>query len=240
MTDDRPTPKQGGFWRRAVAFTIDTVIISVAIAAIGITLSLLTDGRIRAGGGLISRVECSKLDRAYPEISLPEGFRPTSAARCVRSFLGHGYDWFLFVQRRVESGSVSYVTNLSYPLDPSGAAAHPFYLDYWLLVLLVAAIFVQEWKEGETLGKHALGLRVQSLGAGAPNGRQMAMRLLRFAYVIPMEAAYLADTITAMIVLLALGGLLMIATVIEFVLALRRGRLPFYDRIANTEVVRTR
>ena len=235
------SPTRGGFWRRAIALTIDTLVISFAIVAIGIALSLATDGRVRVGGGFFSQIECVKLERAYPEIALPRGFRPTSAARCVRRFLGHEYDWFLFVQRRVENGSVAYITNLSYPLDPKGAVASPFYLDYVLMVLLAGVIFLQEWKLSTTLGKRMMGLRVRSAGGGAPDARQTATRLLRFAYAVPIEAAYVVDgSITPIVVLLTFGGLLMIVTVIEFVVALRHDRPPFYDRIADTEVVRAR
>lgn len=196
MTEERPISRQGRFWRRAFALVIDSLIVSAVIAAVGITLSLSTDGRIRTRG-FLSRVECSKLDRSYPEITLPKGFKPTSVARCVRSFLGHSYDWFLFVQRKVQSGAVMYITNLTYPLDPSGAITRPIYLDSWFFILLAVSIFVQEWKEGETLGKHAVGLRVQSLGSGPQSGRQIATRLLRFANVVPLAGVYFFENITA-------------------------------------------
>lgn len=238
MTEEQPASRQGRFWRRALALTIDTLIVSVAIAAVGITLSLSTGGRIRAGEAFISQVECFKLDRSYPEITLPQGFKPTATARCVRSFLGRSYDWYLFVQRKIESGAVSYVTNLTYPLDPGGAVARPIYLDNWLFVLLVVSIFIQEWKEGKTLGKRAMGLRVQSLGSEPRSGRQIATRLLRFAYLVPMQAAYAVGSVTALFAVLGLGALIAAITVGELLLAIRRGQVPFYDRMAGTEVVR--
>jgi uncharacterized RDD family membrane protein YckC len=241
MSDEIPALKRGGFWRRAVALMIDTLIVSAIVVAVGIPLSLLTDGRVRVGNAILNKTECFEIARSYPEIRLPQDFKPTSGARCVRSLLGHSFDWFLFVEQKSVSGIVTYKKDLTFPLDPNGDLASPFYLDNLSLMLVLISLFVQEYKFGETSGKYSMSLRVQSLGGGRPSRKQAAIRLLRFSYLAPIGFALLEQMagfdLSYIFYTLGLSGTLTIIIIGEFIWRIRHGELPFYDRWAGTDVL---
>ena len=248
MTVETINSERGRFWRRAVALTLDMFIVAFVVMLLGLLAGALTNGRFRISDVYFDETECAKPDRTYAEIKLPEGYKPTSTVVCVSRIFGHTYDRSLVMVERTESGKFSFERSMTFPLDREGDVTRAFYLDWVFPFFLVILIYVQELMRGDTLGKRIMGLRVQSLGGASPYRSQIAKRLVRFGYLVPFVVSYLAvayfnrsvETAEFLIAMAALGGVLTLLAVIEFAWAVRKGKLPFYDRWAGTEVVRVR
>jgi uncharacterized RDD family membrane protein YckC len=248
MTSEVARSDRGGFWRRAIALIIDAFVVAVVVMLLGLLAGALTNGRVRISDVYFDETECAKPDRTYGEIELPEGFKPTTTVQCVSKIFGYAYDRALVIVERTESGKFSFERSLTFPLDGEGNVANAFYVDWIFPFFLVIAIYLQESMRGDTLGKRIMGLRMRSLGGASPDRSQIAKRLVRFAYLVPFVATYLAvayfnqsvGTASYLLALLALGSALTLAAVIEFGWAVSRDKLPFYDRWAGTEVVRVR
>ena len=247
MTREAASPERGRFWQRAVALILDTFVVAIVVMLLGLLAGEVTDGHIRISDVYFDQTECAKPDRAYADIKLPVGFRPTSTVLCVSRILGHAYDRSLVMVERTESGKFSFERSLTFPLDRQGNVTRAFYLDWVIPLFLVILIYVQEWMRGDTLGKRVMGLRVRSLGGASPDRSQVARRLVRFCYLMPFVIAYLAVAyfnesvgagLSYLLYLLAFGSALTLLLVVEFAWNVRKGRLPFYDRWARTEVVR--
>ncbi len=250
MSEVLAPPRRGGFWRHALALATDAVIAALVVYVLGVSLSLMTDGRVRVSDAYFSATDCVKLERPYEGISLPHDFRPTWSGRCTTSIFGYSYDWFLLMQERTESGPYHIERSVTFPLDRRDNLTRAFYLDGLILVLAGVVIFMQESKSGQTSGKRSAGLRVQSLGGGAPSRKQIAIRMLRFSFVVPILFAYVLSL--AIFILgpssgaiysyvfhaWAIGGVLMLLTLANFTWTCLRRSLPFYDPLAGTEVVR--
>ncbi len=109
MTTATVSHERGRFLRRAAALAIDVVLATIVVVALGLLADALTDGRVRLSEThFFEKDECSRPDRVYEGLKLPEGFRPTSTSRCVSRFLGYAYDWVLIVDERTEIGTLHF------------------------------------------------------------------------------------------------------------------------------------
>src|SRR5205823_12581137 len=96
---------------------------------------------------------------------------------------------------------------------------------------------------GLTAGRRALGLHVRSTNGQPLEFVQAAKRLLRLIAIVPfvplliltMAGAQFAPLNLAM---LALSVVLLIISISNLFVAIRRGAQPWHDRWAGTEVVR--
>lgn len=241
---------RGGFWRRAFAFLIDFMLVSVVIALIGVPLYGPTDGAIRVSNTVIDTTSCSDVAPNRIDVQLPADFKATAAAICVKRFFGQEHDRLLVVREVSRSGAVTYTREITMPVDAKGRVVRAFYLDYLTIIVLAAYLIVAEWRFGTTAGKTTVGLRVRSL-AGAPMTLSQAairtfVRLVPFVpFVIFMlvaaardpaqGAAFLLSNLVT-VSLVSLG--LVLIQLLNFILAVRRQNLPWHDRWAGTEVVR--
>src|SRR5262249_10280531 len=124
------------------------------------------------------------------------------------------------------------------------------YLDYLTLFILAVYLIVSERRRGTTLGKRLVGLRVQSEGDGALGSGQAVKRTLvlftpfyPFIAIIFMLIAFgPASVLICARLFMGLWAVIMVlgvAFLANFTLAVRRGNLPWHDRAAGTEVVRS-
>jgi uncharacterized RDD family membrane protein YckC len=244
-------PPRTYFWRRLLALGIDALLVGTIVGVIGVGLSLLTDGAIRAADDTLSKTTCQNVDRKDTGIELPADFSVTRASKCVRQIFGHEYDWFVVVEERKQQGKLYFEWNILVPLDRSGQVVRAIYLDVFVPLLLIAYIFAQEARRRQTLGKRVTGLHIQSRNAAPVSMMQTRKRLARFAGLVPVALLYLFTlygrygsdyeivfTLPRLsVVILGLSAVVFVATLADFLIASLRRKLPFYDRWAGTEVI---
>jgi hypothetical protein len=246
-----PPSLRARFWRRVFALVIDVCAVGAVIAAIGMVLFWATDGRIRVANTVINASMCAQGGAMPVGLDLPAGFNVNHVARCTRSFFGIVHDRTLTVSEVTRSGSVTSTRSITFPTDADGRPIEAFYLDYLTIFILIIYLIVLEWRLGTTLGKDTLYMRVRPLGDGPMTAAAAIKRTL--VYFIPMYPVMLA-AVPAIALgparVLALlpyflfayfvGVVLTVAFALNFILAVRRGNLPWHDRWAGTEVIRTK
>lgn len=242
--------QRAGFWRRAAAFLIDAIVISLLLSALGLALFEPSGERIRAAP-TFNETDCTTLDPQQLKLALPAGFKVTNAARCTRTFLGRVVDRVLVVEEvtKSEKGDYefTYKRSLSYAIDAQGRPVDVVRLDEYYVYVLAVYLLLAEWLFGATLGKKLLGVWVKPLTGATLKFDQVARRVLvRLIPFAPMGMPSVAAKITMLLVentalfLAAIGAwlLVLIVFLVNFVRTVRVGQLPWHDRAAGTEVVR--
>lgn len=262
--------ERAGFWRRVSAFVLDILLIIVTVQIIGVWLAGVTDGKVRVSGTLVTATECTAGGTVPAELQLPGVFKVASVQRCTHSVFGIPYDWTLIASNQekpartmvkavggsppgagtpVAPGTAELYWTV--PVDSTGRMTKPFYLDSLTLVLLVAYLFLCEWRFGATLGKRILGIGVRGLGGASMDattaGRRILMRMvpllpgIAFATMIgppsSPEQPFVQYLIGSMIIS-AVGVVLIIVFFLNFIVTTSRRTLPWHDRFARTEAVR--
>ena len=125
----------------------------------------------------------------------------------------------------------------SVPLDAHGRAIKPFDLGWLFLPLFAAYRILAESRSGRTLGRRMLAIRLVDADGAAAKAPQLFRRYV--AFLAP--AVPLAVLTNRWFPGAKLAGL---ACVVAFALwaaiAIVRRRPPFYDKFANTRVIRAR
>lgn len=239
---------RAGLWPRAVALFIDGCLITLVLGLLGLVLFVPTGGRIRVNDVLVGSQTCTRQNQQVLQdlgITLPSDFRLTQIVRCTKALLGHVYDRVLIVVEASRAGAATTTRELKFPLDTEGRPTHPFYLDS--LSTLVFAVYTTflEWRAGRTLGKDLMDIRVQSLVESRLGPIGVLKRFLyRFFPVILLEMLSLISKAAIVVIpgsiywfvsIVTLAS--MLAITINFFIAVRRGRLPWHDDFAGTEVV---
>lgn len=245
---------RAGFMRRLSALFIDVLLLLSIMTVIGVPMAKLSGGAVRVQSALVKSIDCKKLDTMPAGIDLPSGFKPTSIESCTTSSFGTPFNWTLVAQQVVEEDvkmggteyTVSKKLSYSYPLSPYGLPTDPFYLDEYSIALFALYFIVFEWLFGRTLGKRLLGMRVQSLGGERVWLVQAIKRsVMRFGWLalVPIGSKLLEsspDQLVAILVGLAVVNLIAIVAILfNAMRAMGDGELPWHDRWAATEVVRT-
>jgi hypothetical protein len=250
MISAEPSPR-ARFWRRVFAFIIDGCAVGAVIAAIGIPLFSLTDGRIRVANTLVNYSMCAGGTALPAGLDLPADFNVTHVVHCTRYFFGVVHDRTLTVREVTRSGSLTYTRSITFSADAAGRPSEAFYLDYLWIFILACYRIVSEWKLGTTLGKHLLRMRVQPVGGGPMTATGALTRTLvcfipmyPFALLMVLLIALGPTGLFAMghyfFAVVFVGLVLTVVFLLNFILAVRRARLPWHDRWAGTEVVRGR
>jgi len=249
MQQNSAVAAKAGLWRRALAIFVDGVVVSLILGLLGVALFAPTGGKVRVSDIEGTSTHCGRADVQASEFSLPRDFKVTNAGRCTSQFLGFVYDRYLQVWEVTRFGTASYTRTLQYPIDADGHPSSALYLDYLLLFVLAGYLVLLEWKQGSTVGKALFGLRVRSL-SGAPLSLAQAVKrtTVRFIPMLPIMLICLFMAVMRPDVLFAsaqyfpggffcayaAGGIISW----NFGTAMHRGRLPWHDRWAGTEVVR--
>jgi uncharacterized RDD family membrane protein YckC len=239
------------FWRRVFAFAIDVLAVEAVVAALGLLLFPLTDGRIRVATVPVNVRTCHLVQSLPTEFRLPTNFEVTHAVQCTYAFFGHVHDRAVIVSEVTRSGALTYERNITFAVDADGRPQRAFYLDHLGILLFAGYLLLLEWRFGATLGKELLDMHVQSLGGGRLSFSQAAKRLLvRFLPVLILmpwvvaqlggDAEQLFSLMSYFSVLVALAVAVALAQLINFIVTVRFGNRPWHDRWAGTEVVRGR
>ena len=242
--------QRAGFWRRACAFAIDAMAISLLLSTLGFALFEPSGERIRATP-TFNDADCTKVDPNQLKLTLPAGFKVTNVERCTRTFLGRVVDRVLVVEEvtKSEKGDYefTYKRSLSYAVDANGRPVDVVRLDDYYVYVLAVYLLLAEWLLGATLGKKLLGVWVKPLtGAGLKFdqvARRVLVRMIPFAPMgMPSVTAKIAMLLVENTALFAaaLGAwvLIFVVFLVNFVRAVRVGQLPWHDRAAGTEVVK--
>ena len=245
---------RAGFMRRLSALAIDFLLLLSIVTVIGVPLAKLSGGAVRVESALIKSVDCKKLDAMPASIDLPDGFKPTAIVSCTSSSFGSPYNWTVVAQQVIEQDikigdteyTVSKKLSYTYPLSPYGLPTEPLYLDKYALVFFALYFIACEWLAGGTLGKRVLGMRVQSLGGEHVWLVQAVKRtVIRFGWLIliPIGTKLLESSPDRLVeIIIGLAAIyfgLIAAIAINAIRAMRKSELPWHDRWAATEVVRT-
>src|SRR5262249_6742142 len=132
---------------------------------------------------LIYSTVCERLDAQAllrSGATLPADFRPTSAARCTKSILGHVFDRTLFVQEVTQTGIVTRKRELTYSVNRDGEVVDAYYVDQLSIWLFACYVILLEWRFGRTLGKDIVYIRVRPRGSGSASLIQVLKRFVRF------------------------------------------------------------
>lgn len=262
MTNEHAS--RAGLWARALALTIDLVLVGLLIGGVGLLLTAATGGKVRLGTPIIDTVTCVAAEDVPAVVAPPQDFKTASVRRCTHSALGIEHDWTLVLAEQAGSEPSS-TRQIVVPLDRAGRSADPFYIDGLTPLVLVLYLFLFEWRFGATPGKRALGIRVQAAG-GTPldisaAGKRSLMRTVPFLALVA-SAIYLgvhADPLTIAafapppdvkfdidlwpwdkartLDLRGLDDVIWIAFALNYIVTTVRGTLPWHDRWAGTEAV---
>ena len=171
---------RAGLFRRGLALSIDSLIISVLFQAIVAVLFVATSGRIQIYGDLVYK-GCA-VDKTIPEGLVPPPPVGANAAReCNIYFLGAQTARTLHVGPRAKDGEPASTASQGYMLDRDGHPIDGVAVDWIAMLALIVYVVVMETRTGATLGKRAMGIRV--IDAAAPDAcgvplRKVAMRYL--------------------------------------------------------------
>jgi uncharacterized RDD family membrane protein YckC len=246
--------RRGGFWRRAGAFIIDVLLITVPFQIAVAALYPMTDGAIQMSSGIVMSL-CQNRTNV---VTLPAGLDPpppTGAnytSTCRASFFGFETARWLTVGRETREGAITRKVWRTYPLDRQGRLTKAYVVDWIAYLALFLYLVALEHRLGATLGKQWLGLRVidirQMDRSGIPLGKAFARNLLLWIGAYPMLVALLVAWLvgSGLEGLMSGGffswfmaaGLLGFAILVWIVVAVARKHDPVYDTIAGTAVVR--
>ena len=240
------TVSQAGFWRRAFALAIDYAVLAFAI----VLLFQATGGVVRVSDlAMVQNLSC--MSSAFT-VQQPAASQTTMTETCERKLLGLVYDRWTEVSEQTQSGSATQTRTVRTPIDAGGRPMRAFYLDHLLILLLAAYLGVAEWLFGTTLGKRVVGVRVQTQDGGALRVGNACRRLFRFVPALPLAVAVgmappaslegmaLSATFWVVLFLYVMSTILWVAVLANFVMAVINDDLPWHDRWARTEVVKTR
>jgi uncharacterized RDD family membrane protein YckC len=214
----------------------------------GLALFEPTNGAIRVSSVPLSVRNCYPLNSLPAGVRLPPDFKVTHAARCTFAFLGFVYNRVVVLSEITRSGAGIFTRTIWFAIDSDGQPMRAFYLDYLGIVLLPAYLLLSEWRFSRTFGKDLLGVRVRSLNGGALTIVQAVKRLLvrSIPLLIMAPALFLPHLMhptglfPGILALYGVGGVAAVVLLVNFIIAVRRGDLPWHDRWAKTEVVRGR
>jgi uncharacterized RDD family membrane protein YckC len=177
-------PHQAGFWRRSFAFLIDLLLVAALFNLLGVVLFASTEGKVRVGTTIpADYASCSDVPERPTGLILPDDFKLTRAgtAYCTMYFFGLVHDRVLVVADVQQSGALTVTRKISFPVDTDGHLVNALYIDYFLLLFLLAYLWLSQWLFGRTLGKRIAGLSVHSLTGGRLTAWQITKReLVRF------------------------------------------------------------
>jgi hypothetical protein len=239
--------ERAGFWRRAWAFIVDTVIIALVLEALAVAAYRTSHGRIQTSEGFyITR--CERLN-ALPPGLVVSAFTPTFALHCTYSLFGMPVWNALVVGRETQQGPAVATLTVSLMLDADNNPTRGLYLEHFALLLLVLLRWGLDVATRGTVGRMMSHVRLRAAAESDIDRRGRAAITLRYVWFalpfMPVNVALLymdifpgnllADPWTQLYVLGATGAIAIIATVIAIVQIVQR-RDAFYDRWAGTAV----
>lgn len=215
-------------WRRLAAGLIDIVLAIVAAGLIAGAVYGATDGVVRMGVpapvNVCTTVRALSAEVVAAATAAAPGHSPTDAVACVDQFMGLETNRHLVVAMAGADSRVVFV-----PLSPAGDVVAPIKLGWAAPAAFILLMALAEGSMGATLGKFALGVKVDG-GLMRALGRNLIVH----AWLLAWLAAPLvlkAPGLVGLTPMLALAA----ATLVMLLL----GRPdPLYDRWTGVRVRR--
>jgi uncharacterized RDD family membrane protein YckC len=251
VSDVEPLSLRAGFWRRAVAFLIDALVIFVPFQVLVVALYASSDGAVQMTSG-ITFTECVNVTR------LPEGFDPPPPAGanfarlCRASFFGLETARWVVVGRATQEGTTTKTITRSYAVSADGKPKQATSIDTIAVLALFLYLILLEWRFGAALGKRLVHVRV--IDVARPDRVGIALRgavlrnvaiwgglVVMAAVLLVFYVANRGDPDTtfsgSFFSWLAVAGVLAAAFYVWIFVHMVARRDPIYDQIAGTAVV---
>src|SRR6202163_1173982 len=240
---------RGGFWRRALAVSIDLIAISAFLQVVALLLFPLTHGQVQFSGGPLYGLNCQKLASVPEGVSIPPEFNANSVTDCQQSLLGLPTARALRVSRITRDGAVTKVAQIRQRLDADGKPTPGLPLDIFVLPLLIALRFALD-RIGGSMGRRICRLRLSNASDGQYPPPTTSLSRRYAAQALPLAPAWIWSVYAALfpgqellgstlywLFWAGTGIPLLIAALIAADSIIRR-RDALYDRFAGTRVLR--
>lgn len=255
--------RRAGFWRRAGAAILDTLVVLLPLQLLVAVAFLVTNGAVQGGFG-VALTTCAPVALTAEQtraLQPPAPANANAAVRCDTGFLGLTMARTLSVlhvesKQTPNGGQIQTTVGTGYSLNAAGEVVAATDMGLPALGLLAFAIVAQWALRGRTLGGWLLRLRVAArrapeaagLGWGRAAARFLLAVLTQVGLALPGFAVVLYLLNRGPEVLLAsfwgwpaallIGGMLaQIVVVLWMILDIIRRRDPLYDRWAGTMVL---
>src|SRR6202163_2870041 len=240
---------RGGFWRRALAVSIDLIAISAFLQVVALVLFPLTHGQVQFSGGPLYGLNCQKLASVPEGVSIPPEFNANSVTDCQQSLLGLPTARTLRVSRITKDGAVTKVAQIRQRLNADGKPTPGLPLDIFVLPLLIALRFALDCIGG-SIGRRICRLRLSNASDGRAPPPTTSVSRRYAAQALPLAPAWIWSAYAALFPGQELLGttqywLLWAGTGIPLLIAalfaadsIIRRKDAFYDRFAGTRVLR--
>ena len=243
--------RRAGFWRRFAALLIDSLIVLIPLQILVAVLFAYTNGAVQGNFGFVINV-CG------PVSPIPTGLQPpppegaNQATLCSSSFFGFETARLLTVATVTTTGNNTSSVFQTYGVSADGNVRDDvFDADTVAYIVLLAYLVWMEFRQGQTLGKRLLSIRVVALSNPAKIGVPLGKALKRYAVMLLgvwimivalllvwFLSGSLENAVSWMPVLIA-GGLISVAWMLWIVVSVARKTDPIHDRLAGTAVVMT-
>ncbi|MGN7803428.1 RDD family protein [Ensifer sp. 22521] len=255
MTDSvENVVSRAGFWRRAIAFLIDFMLVALPMQAVVVVLFMLTGGAVQASFGFHSTV-CEDIGDLLIAPTPPPPADYNSVVECRVTLAGFDLKRTLTVSKiTVEAGTTTRISQ-TYYLGPDGKQRDVWPVDFFGFIVFLAYLVVLESRRGATLGKQLLSIRTAShrdaFAVGVPVRSALLRYAVMFAAVVPGMLVTLGFELAVAhgawdpFVLLThpffvganiLAGLIFVGWFAWITVSVIRKRDPVYDRAAGTSV----
>lgn len=236
--------ERGGFWRRALALTVDLIIVCLMLQMLAFVAYPITDGRVQFKDGL-AFLTCTKLDKVPDGIKVPADFAPTSVKVCRQGLFGLTAARIVTIQHGEQHGVVTTIRQIIAPLDEADQPVKGTGLDILFVPLLFGFRLLLDLGGG-TPGRRLCRVRLFTASGEDPPraGRTARRHALQAMPCLPIYAPALAGlfgfvptpdqvqpiVIGSTVCLLAGLGLALNAIIYR--------RDTYYDRFAGIRVLR--
>jgi hypothetical protein len=238
---------RGGFWRRVFAIVVDLVAVGAVLQFAALALFPLSNGRVQFSGPFYA-YDCRQLEAVPEGVPVAAEFGANSITDCRQSLFGLPTARNVNLNRITQDGDVIKVAQVRHMLDARGKPVRGWPLEIFILPLLIGMRFWFDHGRGSP-GRRLCGLRLADGMDGlqppptALNGRYAAL-------VLPLAPFWLWSALGALVpgsepmsglmysLCWIMTGFPLIIATLEAADSIIRRRDTFYDRFAQTTVLR--
>lgn len=255
MTDSvESVMSRAGFWRRAVAFIIDYIIVALPLQAVVMALFLLTGGAVQGSFGFYGTV-CNDLADIPTALTPPPPAGYNSVVECRNTLAGFDLKKTLTVSKiTVETGTRNWISQ-TYYLGADGKQRDVWPVDIFASVVFFVYLVLMDCRRGATFGKQVLSIRTAShldaVAVGVPARSAFLRYVVMFAALVPGMLVTLGFELAAsrggsdpfallaspyFVVANIVAGVIFLGWFGWIIVSVVRRRDPVYDRVAGTSV----